>query len=100
MVGDAARVRAEVIGYRGSAPLLNDLLGGQIPGAVDTFDSLLPQHQAGKIRILAVSSARRSPWAADIPTFGEAGLDLVATGWNAFFAPIGMPQAQAERLAA
>lgn len=99
MVGDAAQVRAEAVGYRGSAPLLTDLIGGQLPVAFDSFDSLLPQHEAGKIRILAVSSARRSPLAADIPTFREAGMDLVATGWNSFFAPMSMPKTQAERLA-
>ena len=99
MVGDTAKVRAEVVGYRGSAPLLNDLLGGQVPVAFDTFDTLLPQHDAGKIRILAVSGAKRSALDARIPTFREAGLDLTATGWNAFFAPMSMPKAQAERLA-
>ncbi|MBB6561416.1 tripartite-type tricarboxylate transporter receptor subunit TctC [Acidovorax soli] len=99
MVGDAAKVSAEVVGYRGSAPLLNDLIGGQVPVAFDTFDTLLPQHEAGKIRILAVSSAKRSPLDAKIPTFKEGGLDLAATGWNTFFAPMSMPKAQAERLA-
>jgi tripartite-type tricarboxylate transporter receptor subunit TctC len=99
MVGDAAKVGAEVVGYRGSAPLLNDLLGGQVPVAFDTFDTLLPQHDAGKIRILAVSGAKRSALAPGIPTFKEAGLNLTATGWNTFFAPRSMPKAQAERLA-
>ena len=99
MVGDAAKVRSEVVGYRGSAPLLNDLLGGQIPVAFDTLDSLLPQHEAGKIRILAVSGAQRSLLAKDIPTFKEGGLNIAATGWNTFFAPMSMPKAQAERLA-
>lgn len=99
MVGDAAKVNAEVVGYRGSAPLLNDLIGGQVPVAFDTFDTLLPQHEAGKIRILAVSSAGRSPLDPKIPTFKEGGMDLAATGWNTFFAPMSMPKAQAERLA-
>lgn len=99
MVGDAAKVSAEVIGYRGSAPLLNDLIGGQVPVAFDTFDTLLPQHEAGKVRILAVSSAKRSPLDTKIPTFKESGMDLAATGWNTFFAPMSMPKAQAERLA-
>ncbi|MES2612363.1 MAG: tripartite tricarboxylate transporter substrate-binding protein [Pseudomonadota bacterium] len=99
MVGDAAKVSAEVVGYRGSAPLLNDLIGGQVPVAFDTFDTLLPQHEAGKIRILAVSSAKRSPLDPKIPTFKEGGMDLAATGWNTFFAPMSMPKAQAERLA-
>ena len=92
MVGEKARVQTQVIGYRGSAPLLNDLLGGQVPIAIDTADVVLPQHQAGKLRILALSGAGRSSFAPDIPTFREAGLDLSATGWNTFFAPAGMPE--------
>ena len=99
MVGDVAKVPAEIVGYRGSAPLLNDLLGGQIPVAFDTFDSLLPQHEAGKLRMLAVSGDKRNPLAKNVPTFKESGLDLAATGWNTFFAPLSMPKAQAERLA-
>ena len=91
MVGEQAKVDAQVVGYRGSAPLLTDLIGGQVAVAFDTFDSLLPQHEGGKVRILAVSSAQRSALAPAIPTFKEAGLDLVATGWNAFFAPATMP---------
>jgi tripartite-type tricarboxylate transporter receptor subunit TctC len=91
MVGEQAKVDAQVVGYRGSAPLLTDLIGGQVAVAFDTFDSLLPQHEGGKVRILAVSGAKRSPLAPGIPTFKEAGLALVATGWNAFFAPATMP---------
>ncbi|MCZ8094656.1 MAG: tripartite tricarboxylate transporter substrate-binding protein [Acidovorax sp.] len=98
MVGDAAKVRAEIVGYRGSAPLTTDLIGGQVPVAFDTLDSLLPQHEAGKVRVLAVSSAKRSPLAPNVPTFKEAGIDLVATGWNTFFVPASMPAAQVERL--
>jgi tripartite-type tricarboxylate transporter receptor subunit TctC len=87
MMGDKAHVKAEVVGYRGSGPLITDLIGGQVPIAFDTFDVVVPQHEAGKLRILAMSGARRSPFAPKVPTFKEAGLDLVATGWNAFFAP-------------
>lgn len=94
MMGEKAGVKAQVVGYRGSAPLLSDLMGGQVPVAFDTFDTLLPQHEAGKIRILAVSSAKRSPFAPAIPTFKEAGLDLGADGWNTFFAPASMPAAR------
>jgi tripartite-type tricarboxylate transporter receptor subunit TctC len=100
MVGEKASVQTQVIGYRGSAPLLNDLLGGQVPVAVDTSDVVLPQHEAGKLRILALSGAQRSPFAPKIPTFKEAGLDLSATGWNTFFAPTSMPKDKVERLAA
>jgi len=99
MVGEKAKVPTQVVGYRGSAPLLNDLLGGQVPVAVDTADVVLPQHDAGKLRILALSGAQRSAFAPKIPTFKEAGLDLSATGWNTFFAPAGMPKDKVERLA-
>ena len=99
MTGEKAQVDAQVVGYRGSAPLISDLIGGQLPVAFDTLDTLLPQHEGGKLRILASSGARRSTFAKDIPTYKESGLDLVATGWNAFFAPATMPRAQVERLA-
>lgn len=98
MVGEKAGVKAQVIGYRGSGPLLTDLMGGQVPVAFDTFDTLLPQHEAGKIRILAVSSPKRSPFAPTLPTFREAGLDLSADGWNTFFAPASMPAARVDQL--
>lgn len=91
MVGAQAKVDAQVVGYRGSAPALMDLMGGQLAVAIDTFDTLLPQHQAGKIRVLAISSEKRSPFAPDIPTFKQAGMNLSAIGWNAFFAPTSMP---------
>lgn len=100
MLGEKAGVKVQVIGYRGSGPLTADLLGGQVPVAVDTFETLLPQHAGGKLRILAVSGAKRSPYAPDIPTFKESGIDLVATGWNAFFAPASMPAAKVARYAA
>ena len=97
---DKAGVQAQVMGDRGSAPLLTDLIGGQVPVAFDTLDTLLPQFEAGKLRILATSGAKRSPWSPAVPTFKEAGLDLVATGWNTFFAPASMPKDKVERLAA
>ena len=98
MMGDKANVKSQIVGYRGSAPLLNDLIGGQVPVAFDTLDSVWPQHEAGKIRILAVSGDKRSPFAASVPTFKEAGLDLVAAGWNTFFAPASLSKDKVERL--
>jgi tripartite-type tricarboxylate transporter receptor subunit TctC len=67
--------------------------------AFDTLDTLLPQFESGKLRILATSGAKRSPWSPSVPTFKEAGLNLVATGWNTFFAPATMPKDKVERLA-
>ena len=99
MIGEKAGVPAQVVGYRGSAPLITDLLGGQVPVAVDTFDGLLPQHEAGKLRILATSGQQRSPMSPNIPTFRESGLNLAAMGWNTFFAPATMPAERVGRYA-
>ena len=65
MVGDAAQVRAEIVGYRGSAPLTTDLVGGQVPVAFDTLDSLLPQHDAGKVRIPGCLQRQAQPAGAE-----------------------------------
>jgi tripartite-type tricarboxylate transporter receptor subunit TctC len=97
MIGEKAGVKAQVVGYRGSAPLLSDLIGGQVPVSIDTLETVLPQHQAGKVRILASSGAKRASFAPDVPTFRESGLDIVATGWNAFFAPATMPAEKVKR---
>jgi tripartite-type tricarboxylate transporter receptor subunit TctC len=98
MVADAAKVKPEVVGYRGSAPLLTDLLGGQIPVAIDTLDTLIPQHEAGKLRILAIGGEKRVPELPQVPTLKESGLNVVADGWNVFFAPASMPPARVRQL--
>jgi tripartite-type tricarboxylate transporter receptor subunit TctC len=100
MLSYMSQVNIEVIGYRGSAPLVTDLIGGQVPIAFDTLDSMLAQHQAGKLRVLATSGGRRSAFSPAIPTFREQGLPLVATGWNTFFAPASMPKAMQDTLSA
>jgi tripartite-type tricarboxylate transporter receptor subunit TctC len=96
MLSYMSQVKIEVVGYRGSAPLVTDLIGGQVPLAFDTLDSLLPQHEGGKLRVLATSGLKRSAFAPQVPTFKEQGLPLVATGWNYFFAPATMPKASVE----
>lgn len=99
MLGQQARVTAEAVGYKGSGPLLTDLIGGQVPVAVDTLDVLLPQHEAGKLRILAVSGDARHPSVPKVPTLKESGLNLSAEGWNTVFAPRSMPPEQVARYA-
>lgn len=82
--------------YRGSAPALQDLVGGNIELTVDTLGSLLPQHQAGRLRILAVASARRLAVAPDVPTVAQSA-DLAqpfeAMLWNVVTAPRDTPAA-------
>lgn len=99
MLAERAGVKAQVVGYRGSAPLVTDLIGGQVPVSIDTLETVLPQHEAGKVRVLASSGAARNVISPNVPTFREAGLPLVATGWNAFFAPATMPAAAVQRYA-
>ena len=98
MMGGSAQADVQVVGYKGSAPLTTDLVGGHVPVAVDTLDTLLPLHEGGKLRILATSGTRRA--VPTLPTFQEAGLKLSATGWNVLYARAGLPAAQVQRLAA
>jgi tripartite-type tricarboxylate transporter receptor subunit TctC len=80
------------VAYRGSAPIINDLLGNHLPFGITTIADAIPQHNAGGVRILAVSSAQRSPFLPDVPTLKESGVDLVADGWYGMWLPAGSPQ--------
>ncbi len=87
----AAGVDFVHIGYRGSAPALADLAGGQIAVVVTTTSDLLAMHKAGRIRMLATSDNKRSPLVPEAPTFKEAGYNIEGTSWYAMFAPAGTP---------
>jgi tripartite-type tricarboxylate transporter receptor subunit TctC len=96
----AAGIELRHLGYRGSAPAMVDLVGGQIPIVFTTTSDILEQHKAGRVKALATSGAARSPFLPDVPTFKEAGFDLVASGWYGVFAPAGTPDAAVARLSA
>jgi tripartite-type tricarboxylate transporter receptor subunit TctC len=86
------RIEMVHVPYKGSAAYVNDLIGGQVPAAVDAIADLTELHRAGRIRILASSGATRSSALPDVPTFAELGLgNVVATGWFGFFAPANTP---------
>jgi tripartite-type tricarboxylate transporter receptor subunit TctC len=96
---------AEVLGipmtrvaYRGSPPIINDLVGGHLPFCITTLADAIPQHRAGGVRILAVASAARSPFLPDVPTLKESGIDLVADGWYGMWLPAGSSPAFAKQL--
>lgn len=92
----AAGIQLRHIPYRGSAPAVTDLLGGQIPLMFDPVQSILPHVRGGKLRALAVSSRERSPVLPQVPTLAEAGLPgSEATAWWAIFAPANLPEAVA-----
>jgi len=88
------------VAYRGSAPAINDLIGGHLPFAIVTIADALPQHRAGPVRILAVSSADRSPFLPEVPTLKESGVDLVADGWYGMWLPAGSSRDFAKQLSA
>ncbi|HSV18347.1 MAG TPA: tripartite tricarboxylate transporter substrate binding protein [Casimicrobiaceae bacterium] len=79
--------------YKGNAPALNDLLGGQVTMMFDTITTSLPHVKSGALRALAVTSPKRSPLAPDVPTMIEAGLpDFDISAWYVMFAPAGTPR--------
>jgi tripartite-type tricarboxylate transporter receptor subunit TctC len=86
------------VGYRGSAPALTDLVAGQITMVFTTTSDLLEQHKAGRVKVLASSDAARSPFLPDVPTFKEAGYNIVGSGWYGLFAPAKTPPDVVARL--
>jgi tripartite-type tricarboxylate transporter receptor subunit TctC len=86
--------------YRGSAPIINDLVGGHLPFGITTIADAIPQHRAGGVKILAVSSADRSPFLPDVPTLKESGIDLVADAWYGMWLPAGSSLEYAGKLSA
>ncbi len=89
------------IPYKGSGPLATDLLGGQILMSFDTITPVLPHIKAGKLRPLAVTTAKRSPALPDVPTLQEAGLkDFDIGTWFGVLAPAGTPKPVLDRLSA
>jgi tripartite-type tricarboxylate transporter receptor subunit TctC len=89
------------IPYRGGGPLLQDLLGGQIPMIFINQDAALPHVRAGKLRALAVTSKERNPQYPDVPTIAEAGVQgYEALSWSGLSAIKGTPQPIVDRLEA
>ncbi len=88
-----AKVDMVHIPYKGSAPAMIDMVGGQVQVMFDNMPSALPHVKAGKLRALAVTSAQRSPSAPDVPTMGEAGVPgFDVQSWFGLVAPKGTPK--------
>jgi tripartite-type tricarboxylate transporter receptor subunit TctC len=80
------------IPYRGSAPAMNDLMGGQIVALMESLPTAIGYFNSGRMRPLAVSEDQRSPSLPEVPTFREAGFkDVVATNWFGFSVPADIP---------
>jgi tripartite-type tricarboxylate transporter receptor subunit TctC len=84
--------------YRGSAPAMADVMGGQIPALMESLPTALAHIRAGRMRPLAVSEAERAPTLPDVPSFAEQGFpSVVSTNWFGFSATAGLPPEIAAR---
>jgi tripartite-type tricarboxylate transporter receptor subunit TctC len=97
LTGELFRTAAKLdiihVPYKGSAPAITDLLGGHVPVMFDSMVAILPHIKTGKVKPIAVTSAKRSPQLPDVPTFVESGLPAVESyAWYGFFAPTGTPK--------
>lgn len=86
------------IPYKGTAPALTDLVGGQISSFMGTVSDMATHHKAGKLRIVATSGAARARTAPDAPTFKELGFNIEGAGWYAAYAPAKTPKETVDRL--
>ena len=99
LLGRGIGVEMVHVPYKGSAAYINDLVGGQVPAAVDAIADLTELHRAGKVTILASSGSKRSTALPEVPTFAELGVKNVeAIGWFGFFAPAKTPKGIVEAL--
>lgn len=101
MLQSMAGVKMLHVPYKGMAPAMNDLLGGQVSFMFLSMSSALKQVQAGKLRALGVASRERSSAAPDMPTVAEQGLPgFEAVSWYALMAPAGTPPEIVQKIAA
>ncbi|MDP9877883.1 tripartite-type tricarboxylate transporter receptor subunit TctC [Variovorax boronicumulans] len=99
LLKSSAQLFVTHVPYRGAAPVINDVLAGQIDLAFGTLPSVAPMLTGGKLRALAVTSAQRSPLLPDVPTFAESGVTgYDADVWYGIFVPGATPPAVVEQL--
>jgi len=92
-------LRIEHVGYKGSAPMITDLMGGTLSFSIDTLPQNVPHIKSGKLRALAVTSRARAAIAPELPTVVEEGMPfLVAENFIGVTAPAGLPEAVVKRL--
>lgn len=94
-----AKVDLQHIPYKGGGPMMNDLIGGQVNLAFETAASATPQIKAGKVKPLAITTAKRSPALPEVPTIAESGLaGYEVLTWYGLLAPAGTPKEIISRL--
>jgi len=95
----AAGIEMTSVPYRGGAPLLNDVVGGQVPVSFNVVGEVMPYVRSGKLRSLAITSAARSPFLPDVPTLSEQGYkDIAVEEWLGWFLPARTPRAIVDTL--
>jgi tripartite-type tricarboxylate transporter receptor subunit TctC len=97
----AAGIDLPVTPYKGTPPLITDLVGGHVPAAVTLMDEMLKYHRAGKVRVIGIFSDQRSELMPDIPTMPEQGIKVawpLGDGWTAMWAPAKAPAAEIDRM--
>jgi len=88
----AAGLKMTHVPYKGSAPAMTDLIGGQIPFSIDTVAAAIPQLKSGKVKAIAVTAAKRSTLLPDVPTMAESGYpEIDMDTWLIIAAPKGLP---------
>jgi tripartite-type tricarboxylate transporter receptor subunit TctC len=94
LLGLRAGVELKHVPYRGTVPSITDLVGGQIAAAMNPSGDYLQYMKAGRVRVLATSGRKRSPYLPDVPTFTELGYpDVTSEEWFGFYAPAKTPAA-------
>lgn len=98
-LGKLIGVDMQVVAYRGNGPLATDLLGGQVPAGIMTAGDILQHQKSGKVRVLGVFGAKRSPLVPDVPTLIEQGYNLdTGDAWTGMWAPAKTPKAELDRM--
>jgi tripartite-type tricarboxylate transporter receptor subunit TctC len=101
VIGEKYAIDIVSVPYRGSAPMIGDLLGNQIPAGIGSVPEFVENHKAGRLRVIAVLGAERQAAMPEVPTFKELGLSgFEDVPYYAFFAPAGIPQADIDRFSA
>lgn len=101
VIGEKFGVDLVAVPYRGSAPMIGDMLGNQIPAGIGSVPEFVENHKAGKLRVVAVLGPTRQVAMPEVPTFAELGLaGFEDVPYYAFFAPAGTPQAEIDRFSA
>jgi tripartite-type tricarboxylate transporter receptor subunit TctC len=99
LFADMAGIKLQHVPYKGGAPATNAILSGEIDLIFGEPAPLLPHVRSGKLRAIAVTSAKRSPSVPDLPTIAEVAVPgYEVTSWNGFLAPAGTPDAAIKRL--